>query len=249
MRISLATALDQLSPPGVCYNTAHPEPRRRWSRTFNIRYNTKVKPFYPERQKLGTPMMRALCLAVALLLGPGLLMAKEKQPATYEIVLPPKPDFSPLDWMVGEWTGKMTGNGPQGEVHFSAAYDLNQRLLILREEVSMAATKTVPALKENFLGVLSGEPSSGYVLRWFSTTGFITRYRLSVNGPEISLNQEGGDNPPPGWLFRRLIRHPDPSQFIETVQVAPTNRPFFDYYTAKLTRVLPPKVSTAIPGH
>ena len=193
--------------------------------------------------------MKWLCLPVVLLLGPGLLVAKEKQPATYSIALPPKPDFSPLDWLVGEWAGKLTGNGPQGEVHFSAAYDLNQRLMILREEVSFAATSTVPAVKEDSLGVLSGGPSSGFVLRWFSTTGFITLYRLSVNGPEISLNQEGGDNPPPGWLFRRLIRHPDPSQFIETVQVAPANRQFFDYYTATLTRVLPPKVSTASPGH
>jgi len=193
--------------------------------------------------------MKWLCLPVVLLLGPGLLVAKEKQPATYSIALPPKPDFSPLDWLVGEWAGKLTGNGPQGEVHFSAAYDLNQRLMILREEVSFAATSTVPAVKEDSLGVLSGGPSSGFVLRWFSTTGFITLYRLSVNGPEISLNQEGGDNPPPGWLFRRLIRHPDPSQFIETVQVAPANRPFFDYYTATLTRVLPPKVSTSTRGH
>ena len=194
-------------------------------------------------------MMKWLCLPVVLLLGPGLPVAKEKQPATYSIVLPPKPDFSALDWLVGEWTGKLTGNGPQGEVHFSAAYDLNQRLMILREEVWFVATKTVPAVKEDSLGVLSGERSSGFFLRWFSTTGFITLYRLSVNGPEISLNQEGGDNPPPGWLFRRLIRHPDPSQFIETVQVAPANRQFFDYYTATLKRVLPPKVSTPGPGH
>jgi hypothetical protein len=185
-------------------------------------------------------------------------MAKEKEPATYDIKLPPKPDFSPLDWMVGEWTGKMTGYGPQGEVHFSAAYDLNQRFMILREEVSLVATKTVPALKEDSLGILSGEPSSGFVLSWYSTTGFITRYRLSFNDAvantstppwTISFNPDGGDNPPPGYLFRRLIWHPDPSQFTETVQVAPANKPFFDYYTATLTRVLTPKASAASPGH
>ena len=240
----MATARDQLLPLDVYYNRA----RRRWSQALNIRYNIKVKPHYPEGQNLKTLMMKWACRAIVSLLGLSLLMAKEKQPATYSIALPPKPDFSSLDWMVGEWTGKIAGNGPQGEVHFSAAYDLNQRLMIFREEVSMAATRTIPALKESSLGILSSEPGSGFVLRWFSTTGFITRYRLSVDGPEISLNQEGGDNPPPGWLFRRLIHHPDPSQFIETVQVAPANRPFFDYYTAKLTRVLA-KVSTASPGH
>ena len=197
-------------------------------------------------------MMKSLCLPVVLLLGPGLLVAKEKHPATYSIALPPKPDFSPVDWMVGEWTGKMTGNGPQGEVHFSAAYDLNQRFMILREEVTFAATRTgVPAFKEDSMGVLSAEPDSGFILRWFSTTGFITRYRLSVNGPEISWSQEGGDNPPPGGFFRRLIEHTNlnPSQFSETVQVAPPKRPFFDYYTARLTRVLPANTSPSSPGH
>jgi hypothetical protein len=198
-------------------------------------------------------MMKRLYLPVVLLLGLGLLMAKDKQSPSYTIQLPPKPDFSRLDWMVGEWAGKMTGNGAQGEVHFSAEYDLNQRFMILREKVTIAATKTVPALKEDSLGILSGEPGSGLILRWFSTTGFITRYRVSVsgsdNGVEISLNPEGGDIPPAGFLFRRLIHHPNPSQFSETVQVAPANRPFFDYYTVELTRVLPPKASTASPGH
>jgi hypothetical protein len=193
--------------------------------------------------------MRPLCLALVLVLAPVLRVAKEKPPATYSIPLPPKPDFSALDWLVGEWSGKTTGNGPQGDVHFSASYDLDQRFMILREEVSFAATSTVPASKEVSIGVLSSGSGSGFILRWFSTTGFITRYRLSVDGTEISLNQEGGDNPPPGWLFRRLIRHPDPSQFIETVQVAPANRPFFEYYTAKLTRVVAAKPSTASPGH
>jgi hypothetical protein len=203
-------------------------------------------------------MIKWLCLTVVLLLGAALVVAKERQPNTYKIQEPPKPDFSSLDWLVGEWVGQTTGNGPQAEVHFSAAYDLNQRFMILREEVSFAATPSgVPPFKEDSLGVLSGEPDSGFILRWFSTTGFITRYRLSVNGAvansstppwTIFLNQEGGDNPPPGWLFRRLIWHPDPSQFTETVQVAPANKQFFDYYTAKLTRVLTPKVPATSPG-
>ncbi len=199
-------------------------------------------------KELRIPIMRLLCLAFVCVLGLGLLVAKEKQPATYSIPLPPKPDFSALDWLVGEWTGKTTGNGSQGEVHFSASYDLDQRLMILREEVSFAATSTVPASKEASLGVLDGGPDSGFILRWYSTTGFVTRYRVSVNGTMISLNQEGGDNPPAGWLFRRLIRHPDPSQFIETVQAAPANRPFFEYYTARLTRVLPAKAANTSPG-
>lgn len=185
--------------------------------------------------------MKLLCSALVLMLGSSFLGAKEKQPTTYSVPLPPKPDFSPLDWLVGEWTGATTGKGPQGVVHFSASYDLDQRFMILREEVSFPATDTVSASKETSMGVLSGGRGSSFMLRCFSTTGFMTSYRLSISGTEISLTQEGGDNPPPGWLFRRLIQHPDPLQLIETVQVAPSNRPFFEYYTAKLTRVVVPE--------
>ena len=193
--------------------------------------------------------IRLLSLGVVLVLGKGFLLAKEKQPATYSIPLPPKPDFTSLDWIVGEWAGRTAGQELQVDVRFSASYDLDQRFMILHEEVSFAATKTAPASKETSMGILSASADSGFVLRWFSATGFITRYHVSVNGAEISLNQEGGDNPPPGWLFRRLIQHPDPSQFIETVQVAPANRPFFDYYVVTLRRVLPAKAGTANPGH
>ncbi len=193
--------------------------------------------------------IRSLSLGAILVLGQSFLLAKEKQPATYSIPLPPKPDFTALDWIVGEWAGTTAGKERQVDVHFSASYDLDQRFMILREEVSFAATKTAPASKETSMGILSGGRDSGFVLRWFSATGFITRYHVAVSGAEIFLNQEGGDNPPPGWLFRRLIRHPDPSQFIETVQVAPANRPFFEYYTVTLTRVWPAKAGAANPGH
>lgn len=195
------------------------------------------------------PAIRSLSLAVALVLGQGLTIAKEKQPATYSIPLPPKADFTALDWIVGEWAGKTEGNGLQVTVRFSASYDLDQRFMILHEEVSFEATKTAPASKEISMGILSGGAGSGFVLRWFSSTGFITRYHVSVNDQGVSLNQEGGDNPPPGWLFRRSIQHPDPSQFIETVQAAPANKPFFDYYTVRLTRVLPARAGAANPSH
>jgi hypothetical protein len=60
---------------------------------------------------------------------------------------------------------------------------------------------------------------------------------VTVEGPETHINPEGGEQPPPGWLFRTVIKRTDPQEFVETVQAAPPNKPFFDYYTAKLSRV------------
>ena len=163
---------------------------------------------------------------------------KEKPPVVYTIPLPPPPDFSQLDWLVGEWTGKTSGSGSPGEVRFSASYDLGKRVMILRGEVSLPATKLAAASQESWLGVLGASPDGvGYILRTFSSRGFIARYRVMVEGPEVQFNPEGGEKPPPGWLFRRLIQRTGVGEITEDVQVAPPGKSFFDYYSAKLSRV------------
>lgn len=163
--------------------------------------------------------------------------AKEKPPASYTIPLPPRPDFAALDWLVGEWTGATTGRGPGGEIRLSVSYDLDNRFMVFREQVALPATKTAPGVTESWMGILSGDRSgTGFVLRVFSTTGFLTRYRVIVEGAEIRFDSEGGEAPPPGWVFRRLIRRTSHDEFTQTVQAAPPGKPFFDYYTAKLTR-------------
>jgi hypothetical protein len=98
------------------------------------------------------------------------------------------------------------------------------------------------------MGILSASPDGrGFILRVFSSTGFITRYRLIVEGPEIHFNPEGGDSPPPGWLFRRVWSRTGPDELTETVQAAPPGKAFFDYYTAKFARVAPPPKTTPAP--
>jgi len=181
--------------------------------------------------------MRSVFLLLLCIVSAVSLPAKEKPPVTYRIPLPPKPDFSPLEWLVGEWTGKTTGRGPQGEIHLSVSYDLDKRFMIFREQVSLAATAAVPASDEAWLGILSADRSgTGLVLRTYSSTGFITRYRMSVGEEQVSFNPEGGEQTPPGWLVRRVLQRSGDAELIETVQMAPPNRPFFDYYTAVLAR-------------
>jgi len=182
--------------------------------------------------------MTAIILALAYLVGAVPLAAKEKPPTIYQIPLPPKPDFAQVDWLVGEWTGIITDKKAPGEIRLSVSYELDSRVMLLRGEASFRATKTSPAMKESWLGVLTSDGgAAGFFLRTFSSTGFITRYRVTVEGPETHINPEGGDQPPPGWLFRTVIKRTDPQEFVETVQAAPPNKPFFDYYTAKLNRV------------
>jgi hypothetical protein len=165
---------------------------------------------------------------------------KEKPQATYTIPMPPPPDFSALDWLIGEWSGKTTGREPQGEIHLSVAYDLEKRFVIFRQQVSLPPTKNSPGVEESWMGVLSDDRvRPGLVLRTFSSTGFMSRYRVLVDKALIRFNPEGGDDPPPGWLFRSLIARTGPDQLTLTVQAAPPDKPFFDYYTAILTRQPP----------
>ena len=189
--------------------------------------------------------MRAILLALICAVGGAPVAGKEKAPVVYSIPLPPRADFTALDWVLGDWAGKTTERSAPGEVHLSATFDLDKQFIVLRGEVSLAATKSAPSSQESWMGILSANrEGSGFVLRTFSSTGFMARYRVTVDGPEIRLNPEGGEKPPPGWLFRRVLARAGDGELIETVQVAPPSKPFFDYYTAKLSRVSPPVKTT-----
>jgi hypothetical protein len=140
----------------------------------------------------------------------------------------------------------LNGN-PADELRLSIAFDLEKRILVLRGNVSLAATQTVPLTKETWMGILNGSPrGTGLALRMFSSTGFITLYRVTVDGPQVWINPEGGEQPPTGWLFRRCWVRIDPNDFTETVQAAPPGKPFFQYYSATFTRV--PSPETPKPG-
>jgi len=184
--------------------------------------------------------MIPIILALAFLVGPAPAGSKEKSPTVYQIPLPDRPDFSAVDCLVGDWSGKTTDQRAQGEVHLSVSYQLDKRVILFRGDTTLQATKTSAPLKESWLGVLTPDrQAGGFMLRMFSSMGFITRYRLTVDGQDTHINPEGGDQPPPGWLFRTVIKKTNPQEFIETVQVAPPNKSFFEYYTAKLNRITP----------
>lgn len=188
--------------------------------------------------------VRALILTLFCAMGVVAAAAKDKPPVQYQITTPTPPDYSAFDWLQGQWAGKTIANSPPGEEELSVSSDLNKRFLVFRGTLSLAATSTVPAMKESWLGILSPSPDgNGFVLRKFASTGFITRYRLTVNEPELELSPEGGDSPPPGWLFRLTWARTGPDELTETVQAAPPGKAFFDYYAAKLSRVLPHKTS------
>ena len=204
------------------------------------------------RNKVATSLGKPARVLAAVLLGAlvGVSAAgKDKRGIQYQIPLPTPPDYSALDWLVGEWSGTTTENSPDGKVHLSVSFDLEKQFLILREEVVLAPSPTTPATKESWMGILCPDPgSSGFGLRVFSSTGFITRYRVKIDGPQVRLNPEGGDRPPPDWLFRRILMRTAPGEFTETVQTAPPNKSFFDWYTARLVRVSPPAKPNLAPS-
>lgn len=174
------------------------------------------------------------------------LAARQKAPKVYSIPLPRQADFSSLNWMVGEWSGKTTEKSPAGQVHLSVSYALDKRFLLLKEEVSFDATGSAAATHESWLGVLSALPSGrGFTMRMFSSTGFITRYRVSVEQATVRFAPEGGELPPPGWLFRRTVSRTGVGEITESVEVAPPDHSFFNYYIATLKRENPAPAQSA----
>jgi hypothetical protein len=179
--------------------------------------------------------MKLPAVLLLFLLGFPPLAASKQPPKTYSIPLPPKTDFSDLDWLVGDWSGKTTEKSPPGDVRLSVAYGLDSRFLIFHETVTLASTGSTAAVDESWMGVLSGRPGGKeFTLRVFSSTGFITQYRVSVENALIRFVPEGGGLPPPGWLFRRMVTRSNPGELTESVEAAPPEGSFFQYYSAKL---------------
>ena len=167
---------------------------------------------------------------------------KDKKPAVYKINLPAKPDFSALDWAIGEWAGHTDSKNPnegEGTLHLVLSYVLDSRFVSISEEISLPARESSPVVRESWSGYISPSPSrQGFTLQAFSSTGFITEYHVTATPTELRFDPEGGANPPPGWLFRRVISRLAPDYFEETVDVAPPGSSFFNYYSGKLTAVL-----------
>ena len=211
-------------------------------------WNFRLQAHWPDpRRAIAATLLGAL--AAGLLFAPAgvTLAAKQKAPIQYQIPIPPPPDFSALSWLMGDWTGKTVLNSPPGQVQLSVSPGLDKRFLLFHAELALAATRTIPAFKESWMGILSASPDgTGFILHVFSTTGFITRYGLSINGPELHWTPEGGESPPPGWLFRKSWTRIGADQFSETVQAAPPGKGFFDYYTAIFTHV--PAATKAAPA-
>lgn len=182
--------------------------------------------------------LTALCVISLCALASSPLAARKKAPVTYSIQLPPAPDYSSVDWLAGDWAGRTRGHGSQGQVLLSVSYALDKRFMIFREELSLPAVKGAPATHESLMGILSSG-ASGYVMDLYSSNGFITRYRVTIEHGEIDFNPEGGAVPPSGWLFRRVIKHTNGGECTESVDAAPPGKRFFNYYTADLSQVTP----------
>jgi hypothetical protein len=169
------------------------------------------------------------------------LAAKDKPPTQYQIPIPAAPDFTTLDWLLGKWTGKTLPPSAPGSLQLTVSSDLEKHFLVIHGEVSLDASGTVPATKWSWMGIINPDGPQ-FILHEFSSTGFVTRYRLIFDGAEIRFNPEGGDALPPGWLFRKSWSRTATDEFTETVQAAPPGRSFFDYYTARFSHVPPPPV-------
>jgi hypothetical protein len=198
------------------------------------------------------------CWLVLLLVtaaGPAGAGQKDKKPTIYAIPLPAKPDFSALDWAVGEWAGHTDAKTPKdnvGTLHLTLAYALDRRFVSVNEEISLPAGDSYAAVRESWSGFISpSAPGQGFTLRAFSSTGFIMQYHVTATPSELRFDPEGGANPPPGWLFRRVLSRLAMDYFEETVEVAPPGGSFFSYYSGKLTAVLkssPPAAPAPTPA-
>ena len=90
-----------------------PEPETR-----NPQEELNIRPPAPSSRRVTAcrgVRLRALILALIGALAGATAAAKDKPPVQYQIPMPTPPDFSALDWLQGQWTGKTLPNSPPGD--------------------------------------------------------------------------------------------------------------------------------------
>ena len=109
--------------------------KHRHREELNIRFHGSL----PQRVKVrGRARVRALILALLCVLAGATLAAKDNPPVQYKIAIPAPPDFTALDWLRGQWTGKTGPSGPSGDVQLTVSPDLANHFLVFRGAVKGA---------------------------------------------------------------------------------------------------------------
>jgi hypothetical protein len=155
--------------------------------------------------------------------------------------------WSPIQFMVGEWSGESDGQPGTGTVKRTYRFVLADRFLH-EQNVS-----TYPPQPKNAKGEVHEHWSLFshdrarhlLVLRQFHQEGFVNQYAMlpGSSSGSVVFESEALENVPASWKARETYEVVSPDEFIETFELSEGGKPYEVYSKARFKRVRTPQAA------
>ncbi len=151
--------------------------------------------------------------------------------------------WTPVRFLIGEWTGESDGEPGKGTVTRTYQFVLKDRFIHERN------VSTYPPQPKNEKGEVHEHWSffsydrarRTLVLRQFHPEGFVNQYVLQPGaaGGALVFESEALENVPAGWKARESYRAASPDEFVETFEIAADGGTFSVYSQTRFRRNRP----------
>ncbi|MGD0036619.1 MAG: hypothetical protein ABSC53_04925 [Bacteroidota bacterium] len=135
-----------------------------------------------------------------------------------------KPDWSAFQFLLGEWTGEGSGNPGQGNGNFTFSLDLQDHILIRRNQSDYPETKTHTAFSHNDLMVIYQTIGQPVQAIYFDNEDHVIQYKtkISENGKSIAFIS---DSLPVRPRFQLIYTSLSDDSLLITFEIAPPDKP------------------------
>lgn len=139
--------------------------------------------------------------------------------------------WTPFRYFVGKWEGTGKGQTAVSKLQAEAKFVLNERYLELsgKLEFQPQDQSKKGEVYEDLSFLSYDQIRKKYVLRQFSTPGFVTQYVLDsapADGKTFVFVSESMENMPVGWKARATYRILDQNEFSQTFELAAPGKDF-----------------------
>jgi hypothetical protein len=133
----------------------------------------------------------------------------------------PPPDWKPLSWLIGDWSGSGAGGPGQGSGAFSFHPDLQDQILIRKNHAEYPATANKPAYRHDDLMIIYAD-GKNFRANYFDTEGHVIRYRIEASADTIRFTS---DESAPGPRFRLTYHKKDENTLTGMFEIASQTKP------------------------
>ena len=178
-------------------------------------------------QSMNTNHIRIILMGIGLLFG----QTFGQQPSS-------NPDWSAFQFLLGEWTGEGSGNPGQGNGIFTFSLELQDHILIRRNQSDYPETKTHAAFSHNDLMVIYQEPGPSVHAIYFDNEGHTIQYNTNISVDRKSITFIS-DSLPAAPRFQLTYTSLSDDSLLITFEIAPPTKPnnFSKYLEGRAHRI------------